>query len=510
MTARDLVIGLDSSTTACKAVVFDRQGKTLAVGRAPLPMLRPKPAWHEQPAETWWESSVKALREVSAQVDSRRVAALAIAPQRETFVVADAAGKPLGNALLWMDERCRDLLPEIDRLYGKKRVHDETGKPLSANLSLGKLFWLRTYRPDLFKQIAWVLDVHAFLAQRLTGRFVTSWGCADPMGLFDMRHNCWNSELIRAIGLRVEQFPEAVSPGSVIGEFTPEAARLTGLAEGTLLVAGLGDGQAAGLGVSVAQPGEAYLNLGTAVVSGTFSPKYLVDPAFRTMYGGMPGSYILETVLLGGTYTISWFIEKFFQQPGANSPRPAEEILESEASQVPPGSLGLMLVPYWNSAMNPYWDAGATGMMIGWRGVHGRAHFYRAILEGIAFEQRLHTSGVEAALRQPVERFIAVGGGARSQLWSGIIADVTGKPVYRADAPEATALGAGALAATGAGLFSSALDAARSMTRITRQPVVPDPARAKIYEQLYEQVYRNLFPAIQSSMDRLADLTVKE
>jgi sugar (pentulose or hexulose) kinase len=505
MATRDLVIGIDSSTTACKAIAWDMHGNPLATGRAPLPMHKPRPSWHEQPAESWWTAMVQALRDVTTQIDPARLAAVCITTQRETFVLTDQAGQPLQDALLWMDERCREELPEIERLYGKERIHQETGKPLSANLSLGKLYWLRKHQPELFEACPRVLDVHAYLAYRLAGRFATSWGCADPMGLFDMRRNGWNDSLIEAIGLRVEQFPDALPVGSVIGEILPDAAETCGLPAGLPLVAGLGDGQAAGLGVGAARPGEAYLNLGTAVVSGTYSDHYLTDLAFRTMSGGVPGTYSLETVLLGGTYTISWFVENYFRPDAASRLLP-EDALEEAAARVPPGAMGLTLVPYWNSAMNPYWDASASGIVVGWRGVHQPVHLYRAILEGIAFEQRLATEGVESALRIPVSRYIAVGGGARSRLWRQIIADVTGRPVYHAAAPEASALGAGILAAVGGGLFASVLDAALAMAQVNAQPEEPDPQRHKFYTRLYEEVYRQLFPALQPSLNRLANL----
>ena len=504
-TPRDLVIGLDCSTTACKAIAWDRQGNPQATGRAPLPMNKPRPAWHEQPAQSWWDATVQALLEVSQQIDPRRVAAVCMAPQRETFVITDESGRPLINSLLWMDERCRDLLPELDLCYGKQRIHQETGKPLSANLSLGKLFWLRRNQPELFSDFTRVLDVHAFLARHLTGRFTTAWGCADPTGLFHMGQNRWNSDLIQAIGFQVDQFPEALPVGQVIGEILPTAARTCGMPGGVMLVAGVGDGQAAGLGVNVTRPGQAYLNLGTSVVSGTYSDEYLVDPAFRTMYGGAPGSYSLETVLLGGTYTISWFIEQFGGLLPAEG-GPPEDFLEKAAAQVPAGSLGLVLVPYWNSAMNPYWDAAASGIVAGWRGIHGRAHLYRAILEGIALELRLHLHGVETALGRKVESLIAVGGGARSVLWRQIIADVTGQPVYHASTPEATALGAGILAAAGVGLHPDVASAAESMTVITAQPTLPEEKRQAFYHRLYEEVYQHLFPALQTYLQRLADL----
>ena len=502
----DLVLGIDSSTTACKAIVWDTRGAPLAEGRAALPLSMPRPAWHEQPAEAWWEACVQAVRAAVTQVQAARIVALCISPQRETFVPVDETGAPLRPAIVWMDERARDLLPVIDRQYGAERIHHETGKPLSGNLTLAKIAWLRAREPDVFARAAKYLDVAAFLTNKLTGYARTGWGCADPTGLFDMRINAWNADLLAYLGVDVAQMPEVFPPGAVLGTVTLEAAALTGLPAGLPVIAGVGDGQAGGLGVGITQPGQAYLTLGTSVVSGAHADVYVTDRAFRTMYSAVPGSYSLETVLLGGAYTISWFVERMGESGIMNHESGIENWYDEAIAHIPPGAEGLMLVPYWNSAMNPYWDAAASGIVVGWRGVHTRAHLYRAILEGIAFEQRLHTEGVEAALGQPVESYVALGGGAQSDRWLQIIADVTGKPVYRAAVTDATTLGAGILAATGVGLFPDVRAALQAMTRIAPAPFAPDEGRHTFYSRLYAEVYRALFPAVQPYLQRLTAL----
>ncbi len=172
-----------------------------------------------------------------------------------------------------------------------------------------------------------------------------------------------------------------------------------------------------------------------------------------------------------------------------------------------PGSEGLVAVPYWNSVLGPYWDPAASGIVVGWRSSHTLAHLYRAILEGTGFELRLGMLGVEKALDQPVRRYIAIGGGAQSDVWCRIIADITGKPVFRAAAADAAALGAGILAAVGAGCFVDARQAAREMTRILPSPIEPDDSRSEFYIALFEDVYRPLFPALQPYLDRLGLIT---
>jgi xylulokinase len=242
------------------------------------------------------------------------------------------------------------------------------------------------------------------------------------------------------------------------------------------------------------------------VVSGALSEDYLIDPAFRTLYAPIAGAYFLETVLRGGVFTVGWFVEKFASDL-RNSwlPLSPEEILEAAAAKVPPGSLGLMLVPYWNNVMNPYWDPAASGITIGWTGAHGREHFYRAILEGIAFEQRLVGDAVMAAIGQPFNEYVVMGGGSRSKLWCQIVADVTGVPVALSTATEATCLGAGILAAVAVGWYPHARGAAQAMTGVAGR-YTPHPATQAIYQRLYGEVYKPLFPTIQPLVDRLTNI----
>ena len=507
MNTADLVIGIDSSTSACKAIAWDRQGGLVTQARSALPVSTPHPAWHEQPAGAWWDAAAQSLREVVKQVGPERLAGLCIAHQRETFVPVDDCGDALRPAILWMDERAASLVAELEQTCGKELFHQVTGKPLTGNLTFSKIAWLQQHEPEVFARTNKYLDTQAYLVHRLTGEYRTGWGSADPTGLFDMRRNAWAGDLLEKIGVDAGQLPELYPTGSLIGEVSPEAAVLTGLPAGLPVTAGLGDGQAGGLGANITRPGEAYLSLGTSVISGTYSNSYLTSPAFRTMSGGVPGSCMLETVILGGAYTISWLVEKFSSVLEGKSGQAgtAEQVFEQLASQTPAGADNLLLVPYWNSAMNPYWDSSASGIVVGWRGVHGPGHLYRAILEGIAFEQRLHTTGVEQALGKPLDRFIVMGGGARSDFWCQIIADITGKPVYRTLNLEAASLGAGMLAAASAGFYPDIPQAVQSMADIQSRPFLPDEQRQAFYRHLYEEVYVHLFPALQPYLKNLSE-----
>jgi sugar (pentulose or hexulose) kinase len=492
----DLVVGIDCSTTACKAIAWDAEGTAVAEGRGAIALDNPTPDAWQQDAEGWWRALGEACRQLATHIDARRVAAACVTNQRETFVVTDDAGRPLHPALVWMDHRCHAQVERAVQSLGEEHLHRLSGKPPCTTPSLYKLMFLLEEQPAL--AAARVLDVHAFVAWRLTGRFATSLAAADPTGLVDMEARAWSRELAALAGIDVAQLPALVAPGDRLGVLTAGAAAHTALPAGVPLVAGAGDGQCAGLGAGIVAGGRAYLNLGTAIVSGVLSSDYRCDRAFRTLYGAAPGTFFLETDLHGGTFVVSWLFEKLLGRPLGDL-----EALAAEAARLPPGADGLVLLPYWGGVMNPYWDDAASGAVIGWRGSHGPAHLYRAILEGIALEQRLHLEGVEEAVGR-VDELVVMGGGSKSDLWCQILADVLERPIVRAGSSEATALGAGILAAVHGGLHPDVEAAARAMTRLG-QRFEPGPARP-FYQRLYDEVYRGLYLALRGRMKRLWQL----
>jgi xylulokinase len=223
------------------------------------------------------------------------------------------------------------------------------------------------------------------------------------------------------------------------------------------------------------------------------------------MTGGVPGTYLIETFFGGGTYNVTWFTEQFSDighKPFGLDLSP-ERILEAAAGGLPAGAEGLLALPYLTGVLTPYWDSKARGVLFGLSPRHGKAHMYRAILEGLALEQRLSTTGAEAAMGRKTEAFRLMGGGTNSALWCQIMADVLNRPVEIAREAEATCLGAGILAAAGAGLFPSIQDAADGMSGGGRT-YEPNPTQAARYDRLFE-VYRGLYPALSDQFARLRD-----
>jgi xylulokinase len=247
--------------------------------------------------------------------------------------------------------------------------------------------------------------------------------------------------------------------------------------------------------------------MGTGLASGTWSPDYRWSRAYRTLSGPVPGTYTLETLLSSGSYLISWFIDTFGITADTTVGLSAEEVMETAAAKLAPGSDGLIALPYWNAAQTPYWDANARGAVIGWSGHHGKQHFYRAILEGIAFELRLTTDGVATDTGIPIECYRAMGGGSRSPLWTQIVADVTGHPVTICAETETTALGAAILSAAAIELHGTddITTTTHRMARV-RTTVDPDPLTQSRYEDLYG-VYQRLYPALKDLFPPLLTTT---
>ena len=499
----DYVIGVDCSTTASKAVVWNARGEALSQDRRTFELSQPRPGWGEQNAEDWWTATAAAVRRAVQTVDTSRLGALCITHQRETFVCLGEDGKPLRPAMLWLDTRATD---EVEK-HGTAEVHRVTGKPPNPTPAWYKLLWLWAHELETASRIGKVVDVHGFLVNKLTGEWVTSWASADPLGLVDMTTFDYDDALLSAVGLDRGQLSELRAPGSVLGTIRDDVAAQLGLPAGLPVVAGAGDGQCAQLGTGITSPGRAYLNLGTGIVSGTLSENYSYGMEYRTLSAAVPGAYTLETFLGGGTYNLNWFVEKF----SGVDPRALgldltpEQVLETAAAKLPPGSDGLLALPYWAGALTPYWDHNARGVLLGLTGVHGKSHVYRALLEGIAFEQRLLTSGAEEALGEPVTDVIALGGGSRSPVWCQIIADVMRRKVSVVREPESTCLGAGMLAATAVGLHASIPAAAAAMSGVSTS-FEPEPRTVVTYDRLYE-VYRDIYPSTRELFARLAEAT---
>jgi len=504
---KDVVIGLDSSTTAAKAIAWRRDGTVAGSGRSSIPIASIGNNRYEQNPEDWWQSACLALRGLFKEIDPERVAAIAISNQRETFVPLDSRGLPVRPAIVWLDQRCEKEVTWLASKVGAERIHRITGKPPDMGPVAYRLAWMLRWEKEQFRATAMFADVHSYLVWRLTGTFSTSWASADPLGLFDMQAKEWSREVLEVLELTTEKLPRLAAPGTVIGHVGDVAATQTGLLAGTPVVAGGGDGQAAGLGVNALTSSRAYLNLGTAVVSGIYSRQYRTGAAWRTMGSCSGDGYYFETSLRTGTFLVDWLVRQILRTPAED--KDVYKRLEAEAAGVPIGSNGLLTLPYWGAVMTPYWDPQARGCFVGLISSHQLGHMYRSVLEGIALEQALVTGMIEEQTGVHVSEFVAMGGGASSDLWCQIIADASGKTVRRSKTIEASSLGAAICAAVGAGWFPNAAAAAESMCGEIGRETSPDAKNFGRYAELLK-IYRQVYPKLRDTFSQLSRFAAED
>ncbi|MFK7997786.1 MAG: FGGY-family carbohydrate kinase [Granulosicoccus sp.] len=488
--SEEVVIGVDSSTQSTKAIAWNRKGESVAQGRGDIPMANPQLDYYEQDPQHWWQAAVDAIATCTADIDNTSIKGLAISNQRETIAFLDENGQDTHPAILWLDERSREQVKSFAASFGSERIHSITGRRPDTTSCLYTFAWMRERHPEIYARTKKFVDVQSYLVQKLCGgEYRTGWISADPMGILDIEKHEWSQELLDALALDTSRLSSIHAPGTQLGTLTDAVARQLNLPLQTPVFAAGGDGQCAGLGVNCTVPDRAYINLGTAVVSGIWSQKYRYNDAWRTELAAQGEGYILENCLRSGAFLINWFVDQFVAHGKAT--QADFDALEAAASALPIGAEGLLVQPYFGGSMDPHWDSSARGIIMGLGASHSPAHIYRALLEGITLDQAMRTHDMEIAAGQTITHMVAIGGGANSPLWTQMLADACGKPVHISTTVEASALGAGMIAAYGAGWYDTITEAANAMSGETTV-IEPDISQHKRYQELLS-IYRKIY-----------------
>ena len=504
-TSDPLVIAVDSSTTSSKAIIVDTEGKVLALGKRDIVLKQPKQGYGEHDPLAWWNSTNEAVGAAIAQLsnaDKERIVAMGVTHQRETFAPFTEDGTPLRNGILWLDIRAADQILK----YGTQEIWELSGKPADVTPAIYKMAWVKENEPGVLEKADRVVNVHAYLVFHLLGEWKDSVACADSLGLFDIAKQDYDESLMNIAGVRREQMADLAKPGEVLGNIQRSVLTGWGLTQEVALVAGLGDGQAAGIGAAAVDPEVLYMNLGTAVVAGVLSHDYAFGPVYRTLAGGIPDTYVLELLQSSGAFLPTWYRTAFGRPELHGRPDPE---LERIAAERAPGSGGLVTLPYWNAVQSPHWDPIARGAVVGWRGSHGRGSMYRSLLEAIGLEMARSLRGMEEGTGTKVTTVRAMGGGVRSPLWRQIMADTSGLPITACLEDEISALGAGVLAMASTGVFgdNSIATAAKKMARFG-DVTEPDQSRHDVYAELGE-IQGKLYHALKDSTDALQAFATK-
>lgn len=496
----DLLLAIDNGTQSVRALVFDAAGNLVAKTRVELDgYTSPQPGWHEHDANGFWNALCQACQALWTQrPDLRdRVCALAVTTQRATVVNVDANGEPLRPAITWLDQRKAVDLPAISPLWRAAFTAAGVAPTIRYFQREAEANWLRTEQPGIWNATHKYLLLSGFLLHKLCGRFVDSTGSQVAYIPFDYKGLRWaNKSDWKWQALRIERdlLPELLPPATILGEVTASAAEQTGIPRGTRIVAAASDKACEVLGAGCVTSDMGCLSYGTTATINVTSSRYVEATPFIPPYpAALPDAYNIEVQIFRGYWMVSWFKEQFGVW--------GDELIAS----VPPGSMGLMLQPYWSPGLkNP--GPEAKGAIIGFGDVHTRSHVYRAILEGLAFALREGKERIEKRSRVPVSHLRVAGGGSQSDAAMQITADVFGLPASRPHVYETSGLGAAMNAAVGIGMHADFASAVRAMTRIDRT-FEPIAENRRIYEALYTRVYRRMYSQLRPLYEAIREIT---
>lgn len=485
------LLGIDAGTTGLKAVLFDEDGRVIATGRAEYGLLTPAANMAELDAEEYWRACRKAVSEAlsMSSVNPRDVRALAISSQGETFVPVDREGRPLRNAIVWLDNRSEEEARIIRDRFGVDEVFKVTGQPeVVPTWPATKILWLKRNEPKVFEKTYKFLLVEDFLVYRLTGIAATEYSVVSSTLMFDIRREEWWGEMLEFIGISSDKLPELMPSGEAVGNVTEVASRETGLSTETVVSTGAFDHAAGAVGAYNIKPGIVTETTGAALAVLATTEKPVYDPKRRVPchHHAVKGKYFLLPWCQTAGIVLRWFRDEFGQLEREAAEKlnvDAYDLLTLEASKAPPGSNGVVVLPHFMGAGPPEFDPNAKGVIFGLTLAHKKAHVIRAILESIAFMLRRNIELLED-LGIRVEEVRALGGGARSPLWNQIKADVTSKTILTIHTEEAASLGAAILAGVASNIFKSIERGCSKMIRI-KERYNPNRENEEIYNRNY-------------------------
>ena len=499
------LVGLDIGTTGCKSSVFDGTGTLLASASREYAVDIPHPNWAEQDGENVWRLAQESLREAIATAGAREVAAIGLSVQGEAVMPVDKRGRALRPAILGMDSRTGEQNAWLCERFGAQYLFERTGMPVHTVNTLPKLLWLKQYEPDLWARADRFLLYEDFLIQKMVGQAVISRCLASRTQLYDIPDDRWSPEILQAIDLDPQRLATVQPSGTAVGPMRAELAESLGLAKAPLVVTGGHDQACGALGVGLVRPGLAMDSTGTAeVVEVALEAPVLNETLYRgdiSVYAHTaPGLYLAMTLNHSGGLVLRWFRDTLGREEMRQahaSGRDAYEILLQGASPEP---TSLLLLPDFAGSGTPTFDTGSKGAILGLTFATEKADLTKAVLEGLTFELRLNMDLLkDGGVR--VDELRAIGGGARSELWLQLKADITGIPVVVPRITEAASWGAALLAGVGCGYFSSATEAAEETVHLHRR-FEPDPERVARYEERYS-LYREVYPALKGIHHRM-------
>jgi len=476
-----MVLGLDIGTTGVKALALGDDGEVLSEGQHAHDLLSPHPGWAEERPSDWWQGALHAVTRTLSGRPGVLPRSIGVSGMVPAAVFLDASGQPIRASIQQNDARATTQIAACRQRYADDELFEHCGNVWNQQVLPPKLLWVREHEPDLWTRLHRLSGAYEYVTYRLTGSVYAEANWSLESGIWDMKQQRWNDDLLTRLELRVPNLPAVRRPHDIVGTVTDQDAADAGLPRGTPVIAGSADHIAAALGVGLRQPGDVVLKFGGAgdllYVVRDFAPvrELFID------YHDLPGLFVLNGCMATSGSLVKWFRDHF--RPGWSFAD-----LDHEASGIPCGSDGLIVLPYFLGEKTPLHDPDARGTVIGLTLAHTPAHLFRAILEGVAYAFRHHVDVLEAAGHSLAHVYVT-DGGARSTLWRTITASVLGRDVHLLEGGHAaSAYGTALLAGIAAGLWDWSNFPTPNVATVT----APDPVATSVYRERYE-VYRETY-----------------
>lgn len=492
--AKQYLIGVDLGTSATKAAIYDLDGNLVAVHSIEVPIYTPAPGIVEQENDDFYQTAARAVSTCINQsgLDPRQIIAIAFDSQMAGIGSVDEAHQPATRFDSWLDMRCAPQIEHLERSAGE-RITALSGCSPTCNHG-SKILWWKEERPEDYGRICRFVTPSAYVAGTLAGlrgeQAFMDYTFLHFSGYADARRGAWSDELIALAGIDGTKLPRIVEPWEPVGTPTAQGAKDFGLSPATVIAAGAGDTAAGALGAGIVAPGMLFDIAGTASVLAGCTDEFIADTenrALLTMRSVIPGLWHPLAYIAGGGLALRWFRDTFFNTRLGEKLPPDEGLyaaLEALAEAVPPGSEGLLFSPHLGGRVCPA-NPAMRGEWSGFSWGHTQGHFYRSILEGVAFEYAWYLKILRGLLPElSLVEARAIGGGAQSRLWNQIKADVLGVPWQRLSQVEFGTWGSAMIAGKAAGIFADLREVAARHAIPLGEPALPNPAAQSSYAPL--------------------------
>lgn len=503
------ILAHDLGTSGNKATLYDFDGNLCSSALYEYRTDYPNTNWVEQDPEDWWKAVCVTTKELieKSGVDRSRIACVTFSGQMMGCLPVDREGNPLRKTIIWADQRGVEQAAFMERALGMEAVYKITGHRISASYSAAKLLWVKDNEPEVYRNTHKILHAKDYILFKLTGRFITDYSDASGMNLFDIGQKAWSKDILQATGISEDILPEPRPSTDIAGKVTGEAARATGLLEGTPVVIGGGDGCCAAVGAGVVEEGKTYNVIGSSSWIALATKKPVFDEKMRTFNWVHldPDLYSPCGTMQTAGYSLSWLKNNLCGlevREAKEKNTSAYKLIDDKVLASPPGANHLLFMPYLLGERSPRWNPDARGAFLGLKMTSTHEDMYRAVLEGVGFNLKVILDIFNEAV--PVNEVIMIGGGAKGNVWLQILADIWQKPLQIPEyLEEATSMGAAICGGVGIGAFPD-FKVIHKFNAV-KSEIKPRPEYREVYSELYG-IFNKAYDALVPVYGELARL----